>query len=229
MPTVEKDSPMRIPTVEDIECALKWRPLDAEIEQLRHALYASGRRPTIYQVSAVHLQVNHLERPALEDLWPRNALKLWWEQIQARQAQSPEEMVAAIHETVSASEYEPIHLKWSTWVFKGDRYDINGKYSLEQQKLLILETVDAERRKFERLKLKFSGATGGTEPGRPRIPESVRIEVWRRDGGQCVRCGSRENLEYDHIVPVSRGGSNTARNIELLCESCNRSKGAQIG
>ncbi len=63
---------------------------------------------------------------------------------------------------------------------------------------------------------------------RTRIPEQVRIEVWRRDSGQCARCGNRERLEYDHIVPISKGGSNTARNIELLCEACNRSKGANI-
>ncbi|MBD2188565.1 HNH endonuclease [Pseudanabaena sp. FACHB-723] len=63
---------------------------------------------------------------------------------------------------------------------------------------------------------------------RPAIPEAVRIEVWRRDSGQCVKCSSRENLEYDHIIPVSKGGSNTTRNIELLCEACNRSKGANI-
>ncbi len=60
------------------------------------------------------------------------------------------------------------------------------------------------------------------------IPSSVRREVWRRDGGRCSKCGSRENLEYDHIIPISKGGSNTARNIELLCEGCNRSKGASI-
>jgi Holliday junction DNA helicase RuvB len=60
--------------------------------------------------------------------------------------------------------------------------------------------------------------------GRQGIPSEVRREVWRRDGGKCVRCGSRENLEYDHIIPVSKGGSNTARNIELLCENCNRAK-----
>jgi Holliday junction DNA helicase RuvB len=65
-------------------------------------------------------------------------------------------------------------------------------------------------------------------PGRENIPSDVRREVWRRDGGKCVKCGSRENLEYDHIIPISRGGSNTARNIELLCESCNRSKGVCI-
>jgi Holliday junction DNA helicase RuvB len=63
---------------------------------------------------------------------------------------------------------------------------------------------------------------------RDAIPSTVRREVWRRDGGKCARCGSRKNLEYDHIIPVSKGGSNTARNIELLCESCNRSKSASI-
>ncbi len=63
---------------------------------------------------------------------------------------------------------------------------------------------------------------------RQAISTKVRQEVWRRDGGACVKCGSRVNLEYDHIVPVSKGGSNTARNIELLCEACNRSKSASI-
>jgi HNH endonuclease len=63
---------------------------------------------------------------------------------------------------------------------------------------------------------------------RPPIPETVRHEVWRRDGGRCVDCGSRENLHFDHIVAWSRGGSNTARNIELRCESCNLKKGDGI-
>ena len=65
-------------------------------------------------------------------------------------------------------------------------------------------------------------------PGSRTIPTSVRREVWRRDGGKCSKCGSRENLEFDHIVPVSKGGSNTARNIELLCEKCNRTKSDKI-
>ena len=56
------------------------------------------------------------------------------------------------------------------------------------------------------------------------IPEEVRYKVWRRDEGKCVKCGSRDKLEYDHIIPISKGGSNTARNIELLCENCNREK-----
>jgi HNH endonuclease len=63
---------------------------------------------------------------------------------------------------------------------------------------------------------------------REAIPKRVRHEVWRRDQGRCVDCGSRERLEFDHIIPVGKGGSNTARNIELRCEACNRRKSASV-
>lgn len=70
-----------------------------------------------------------------------------------------------------------------------------------------------------------------------RIPEDERIRfisdevkefVWRRDRAKCVKCGSQNNLEFDHIIPFSKGGSNTARNIQLLCERCNRAKKDRI-
>ena len=115
------------------------------------------------------------------------------------------------------------------YVFQNYVYWGDGKNTPEEEKLLVQDAFDSERRKFERLRTKFSEANH-TEPRseRPGIPEETRIAVWRRDGGNCVRCGSRERLEYDHIIPISRGGSNTARNIELLCENCNRSKGDRI-
>ena len=115
------------------------------------------------------------------------------------------------------------------FIFQNCAYKIMGEFSPEQEKLLIQDDFDSERRQFERLRDKFSLAQR-TEPriDRAGIPEKVRIAVWRRDNGCCVKCGSREKLEYDHIIPISRGGSNTVRNIELLCEKCNRSKSDNI-
>lgn len=59
---------------------------------------------------------------------------------------------------------------------------------------------------------------------RERISKETMNEVWRRDEGKCVECGSKEKLEFDHIIPVSKGGSSTYRNLQLLCEVCNRKK-----
>jgi|GEM_PF-4543130 len=100
--------------------------------------------------------------------------------------------------------------------------------SIEEVSLDLLEALDKDRKAYERLKTKFTVLQEQVQCKREPIPEEVRIAVWHRDGGKCVRCGSKEKLEYDHIIPVSKGGSNTLRNIELLCEACNRSKSGNI-
>ncbi|WP_412176278.1 DNA translocase FtsK [Formosa sp. PL04] len=64
---------------------------------------------------------------------------------------------------------------------------------------------------------------------REPIPQEVLDRVWNRDGGKCVKCGSQEKIEFDHIIPFSRGGSNTYRNLQILCEQCNRGKSNNIG
>ncbi|MAT49764.1 MAG: HNH endonuclease [Porticoccaceae bacterium] len=66
------------------------------------------------------------------------------------------------------------------------------------------------------------------KPRREAIPRAVQREVWQRDGGRCVECNSKAKLCFDHIVPFSKGGSNTVRNLQLLCERCNLSKGNRI-
>ena len=64
---------------------------------------------------------------------------------------------------------------------------------------------------------------------RPSIPQNIKDKVWNRDDGKCVQCGSNENIEFDHIIPFSKGGSSTYRNLQILCEKCNRVKSANIG
>ncbi len=60
------------------------------------------------------------------------------------------------------------------------------------------------------------------------VPQHVRAEVFRRCGGRCVECGSTSYLEYDHIIPWSRGGATSVENLQILCRACNQAKGARI-
>ncbi len=41
----------------------------------------------------------------------------------------------------------------------------------------------------------------------------------------CLACSAEKDLEIDHIVPLSRGGTNEFENLQVLCGHCNRSKG----
>lgn len=50
----------------------------------------------------------------------------------------------------------------------------------------------------------------------------------RRYDGRCAYCGSRGPMTMDHVVPVSRGGSNFIGNILPACKPCNSSKGARL-
>jgi 5-methylcytosine-specific restriction enzyme A len=43
----------------------------------------------------------------------------------------------------------------------------------------------------------------------------------------CSACGSTTDLTGDHRIPLSKGGTSTLENIEVLCRSCNSAKGAR--
>lgn len=61
------------------------------------------------------------------------------------------------------------------------------------------------------------------------IPTSVKLAVWKRDGGKCAKCGSSQDLHFDHIIPYSKGGaSDTPENIQLLCGRHNIQKHDKI-
>lgn len=71
---------------------------------------------------------------------------------------------------------------------------------------------------------------------RQTIPQWVKNAVYHRDKGHCVFC-SRDltglvnvlrQSNYDHIIPLKQFGTNDPCNIQLTCEECNKSKGAQL-
>jgi hypothetical protein len=60
-----------------------------------------------------------------------------------------------------------------------------------------------------------------------RFRTYLRDELTKRDGYKCVNCEIESDLAIDHILPVSRGGTNEPRNLQLLCGRCNSSKGTK--
>jgi hypothetical protein len=79
-------------------------------------------------------------------------------------------------------------------------------------------------------------AASARPSGSPRhIPAEVKRAVWTRDGGCCRWpvasggvCGSTTRLEYDHIVPLARGGASTVSNIRILCATHNQLAARQV-
>ena len=54
------------------------------------------------------------------------------------------------------------------------------------------------------------------------FPQKIKNLIRTKDNGLCGECGSNEKLEFDHIIPYSKEGSNTDKNIQLLYEACNK-------
>lgn len=53
---------------------------------------------------------------------------------------------------------------------------------------------------------------------------SLRRQVFDRDGHSCVKCGGRDDLQCDHIIPSSKGGRTELDNLQTLCRPCNSGK-----
>ncbi len=67
------------------------------------------------------------------------------------------------------------------------------------------------------------------------ISNEVKRDVYERDGGRCTftsadgtRCTARMDLEWEHVVPVARGGTSEASNIKLLCRAHNQYEAERI-
>jgi len=79
------------------------------------------------------------------------------------------------------------------------------------------------REKVDRLRRITQGFT--EERNRQRLSDDVLAYVLARDRERCVTCGTTEDLQFDHILPWSRGGGNTVDNLRVLCANCNLARG----
>lgn len=172
--------------------------------------------------------------------WEKIKLEIEYKGIDLIYSLNPDEYTFPIDSNDFIRSYvrriSPIRLGYDSqrlllFLYKDDWYITDKEITLEDAKVLIDDTELRRKQKLERQIQRAKNRVRGhsKESYRKPIPDDVKIFVWNRDSGKCVKCGSKENLEYDHIIPLSKGGSNTARNLQLLCEICNREKGDKIG
>jgi 5-methylcytosine-specific restriction endonuclease McrA len=99
----------------------------------------------------------------------------------------------------------------------------------EEVALLLWDRQRRSEARLERLRKIRAREEQAAEAVRASIPEEVRVAVWVRDEGRCVRCGAEADLQFDHVIPVAKGGGNAVENVQVLCGDCNRLKSDGIG
>ena len=116
--------------------------------------------------------------------------------------------------------------------FNYNEEEIN-EYLKEQQIEKYKEEIKASElkkalRQIARQRLMEEGILFDEENKRPYIPQDVVGFVFMRDGGRCCKCGRTKDLQLDHIIPFSKGGSSEPENLQLLCRECNLKKGNKL-
>ena len=83
----------------------------------------------------------------------------------------------------------------SWWWFEKQVYAEKEGLAAEDVQALALQMRRDTESTLARAHAEMRGETQASRPREP-ISEGIRHEVWRRDQGRCVDCGSRESLEF---------------------------------
>lgn len=202
-------------------------PYDRELPALRTVLSYPGIDSLKVNSVAHILEVDGDTARSLIERGSDYVLNWRQEQKRAERRAEFEERLAAWQE--AEAERQASH---RLWLFRNKVVDVDGWESASRDEIIVhvKHKVLSEEDNLNRMlrEIELLEQCDKTPAMREPIPRDVQIFVWRRDGGKCVQCSSTERLEFDHIIPLALGGSNTERNIQLLCESCNRQKGATV-
>src|ERR1700722_1183751 len=138
------------------------------------------------------------------------------------------ELEALLFETVDTPVLVLAYGERQYWLFKNRTdWDDEG-LAPEDVEALVAEK---ERRRAQRLERAHHALKTQNQPREMRrgpIPRALRKAVWERDGGACVDCGSKFDLQWDHVLPFSKGGATNEANICVRCSACNLAKSDEI-
>jgi hypothetical protein len=121
------------------------------------------------------------------------------------------------------------------WLFEDKLYKDSEGLSAEDVRALLITRKKQQQSRINRAKTIAATPattqgipTNGGKASRTTIPDDVKLLVWQRDHGRCIKCGSNVELQFDHIIPLSLGGASTPENLQILCGRCNRAKSNSI-
>jgi len=99
------------------------------------------------------------------------------------------------------------------------KYCIDNKEAIKKRKSKYSKEHRIERRAREHTRRTQKKINGGT------YTKKQWIDLCNKYNNTCLMCGKTNiKLTVDHIIPISKGGSNYIDNIQPLCLSCNSKK-----
>jgi NAD-dependent dihydropyrimidine dehydrogenase PreA subunit len=167
-----------------------------------------------------------LQMVRLSATLPRIFMGRW--ALQAGQKVHPERWKDTLIEEWRAEQRQrPVRLRAEArrtlWWFRDRFYWDDDDHLAEDVKALVLQRGRRDERRLKSARALMRGEANGS-PARAPIPQAVARTVFERDGDKCLECGSCEDLQFDHIIPVALGGATSPENLQILCGDCNRSK-----
>jgi 5-methylcytosine-specific restriction endonuclease McrA len=98
-------------------------------------------------------------------------------------------------------------------------------FAKKYAKLIPIKSVVVERVSFDTSSMTKGKKLNGVEYQNGNLKDKkLRDFIFNKNSNRCVYCG-KKGEEIEHIVPKSKGGTNSVQNLTLSCRKCNESKG----
>lgn len=92
-------------------------------------------------------------------------------------------------------------------------------------KYIPINKVVIEKVSFDTSSMSENKRLYGNEYQNGELKETkLRKFIFSKYNNSCVYCGNKENLEIEHIISKSNGGTNSTKNLTLSCRKCNELK-----
>ena len=88
--------------------------------------------------------------------------------------------------------------------------------------------------KYSNGEIKLEKGVTANKTKRKNLNNSLRYDIMKRDNFRCVYCGkspatnSNVELQIDHTIPISKGGTNNIDNLKTICKECNVGKNNKL-